>query len=723
MTKEVLRELNDVLINVSSALEAERSTIFLVNEKEETLESMMSQGIRNDLISMPLDCGIAGMVATTGKPEIKNDVSKCTYFNSYFDSITNFTTSKVVCTPIFNELDQVVGVIQSLNKIGGDFVKKDLKILKVFAETIALAFKNAKLYSSAEAIKNDIATLFKVSSSINSELDLTKLIKLIVQKASEITGSDRSSFFLYNEAEELLWTKYGEGLGNQVIKTKKGLAGFVARNKRPVIENNPYGNPHFDPSMDKKMNYHTKSLISIPVFGAKRKLIGVIQSMNKKNGVYSNKDLFILNGFASQISIAVQNSTMFEEISNIKNYLNILFENLDNGILTIDKDGIIKTVNKQFCEIIGTNQDELKGKHYKKLEGSHFSFLNYSDTTFVSGEKVRKLNIESVNSNNQKLVFNFNALPMKSKKGKNIGVINVIQDVTSEERVRENLTRYLPKHVINEIISKDDLSLFNGENKECTILFSDIRNFTSMTEQLEAKDTVKFLNSYFDVMLDSILKNNGVLDKLIGDAIMGTFGIPYTGPNDAKNALNTALEMIDSVKKVEWNEKLSYDLDIGIGIATGNVISGNIGATKRFEYTVIGDSVNLASRLESLTKFYGEKLLICETTYKKIADFFICREIDCIQVKGKRKPVTIYTILRKNDKPLTKREQVFLDLYSMGLNFYRNHDFTEARSYFSRTLMIKSYDRPSQILMSRCTDFIINPPEHSWSGTWAFYNK
>jgi len=107
----------------------------------------------------------------------------------------------------------------------------------------------------------------------------------------------------------------------------------------------------------------------------------------------------------------------------------------------------------------------------------------------------------------------------------------------------------------------------------------------------------------------------------------------------------------------------------------------------------------------------------------KIADFFICREIDCIQVKGKRKPVTIYTILRKNDKPLTKREQVFLDLYSMGLNFYRNHDFTEARSYFSRTLMIKSYDRPSQILMSRCTDFIINPPEHSWSGTWAFYNK
>jgi len=274
-----------------------------------------------------------------------------------------------------------------------------------------------------------------------------------------------------------LWTKFGEGLGSKIIKTKKGLASYVAKTKIPLIENNPYENPHFDQSVDAKMGYRTQSIISVPVFDASRKLIGVIQSINKKNGAFSNKELFILNGFAAQISIAIQNSTLFEEISNIKNYLNILFENLDNGILTIDKNGIIKTVNKRFCKIIGTKQEFLIGKYYKALEHKHFSFLDYSDYTFRSGEKFEKHHVESVD----KLVFDFNALPMKSKNGQNIGVINVIKDITSEERVRENLNRYLPQHVINEIINKDDLSLLNGQYRQCSILFSDIRNFTALT--------------------------------------------------------------------------------------------------------------------------------------------------------------------------------------------------------------------------------------------------
>lgn len=720
MRKEILIEINAVLINVSKALEAERTTVFLINEEEGTLESLISQGVRNNLITMPINCGIAGHVAAEGEYQIVNDVTSSEIFNPYFDRISGFKTKKLICTTIRNDLGEVIGVIQTLNKREGDFSTNDLKILNVFADAIALAIKNAKLYSSAEAIKNDITTLLKVSSSINSELDLSKLIQLIIQKTSEITHSDRSSFFLYNEEEEVLWTKYGEGLGEQIIKTKKGLASFVARSKRPLIENYPYENPHFDSTIDEKFGYQTNCIISVPVFDSARNLIGVIQSMNKKNGKFDNQDLFILNGFAAQISIAIQNSTLFEEISNIKNYLNILFENLDNGIMTIDKDGIVKTVNKRFCKIIGVPQNEIIGSHYKHFKSKHFSFLDYSDYTFMSGEKFEKLNIESVDSENNKLIFNFNSLPMKNKEGVNLGVIIVIQDVTSEERVRKNLTRYLPPHVINEIINKDDLSLFNGKYKNCTILFSDIRNFTSLTEQLEARDTVRFLNNYFDVMLDSILKNNGVLDKLIGDAIMATFGIPYSNESDEKNALNTALEMIDKLGKVEVPSGATHKLNIGIGIATGKVVSGNIGATKRFEYTVIGDSVNLAARLESLTKFYDQKIIICENTYDKLSSEFICREIDCIRVKGKQNAVTIYTVLGIKDKQISNKDKVFLDLYSVGLDYYRCQDFTEARSYFHRCLMLKSYDRPSQILSERCNEFIISPPSNSWSGTWAF---
>ncbi|MFK8007125.1 MAG: adenylate/guanylate cyclase domain-containing protein [Saprospiraceae bacterium] len=723
MRKEMFSEINRVLINISSALNVERSTVLLINEEKGTLDSLISQGIRNNLISMPQDCGIAGLVASTGKAQIVNEVSKREEFNPYYDSITGFKTIKILCTPIFTDSNQVIGVIQSLNKINGLFDKRDLEILQSFASVISLAIKNANLYASAEAIKNDISTLLKVSSSINSELDLTNLIKLIIQKASEITQSDRSSFFLLNEEEGFLWTKYAEGLGTKIIRTKKGLASLVAKTKRPLIENNPYSNPHFDKTIDVKLGYQTKSIVSIPVFNGSNKLLGVIQSINKKKGVFTNKDLFILNGFASQISIAVQNSTLFEEINEIKNYLNILFENLDNGILTIDKNGIIKTVNKRFCEIIGTNQNRLVGKYYKNLDHKYFSFLEYSDYTFRSGEKFEKQNVESLDLNNQKLVFNFNSLPMHNKRGKKLGVINVIQDITYEERVRENLNRYLPQHVINEIISKDDLSVFNGKYRTCTILFSDIRNFTSLAEELEAIDVVNFLNNYFDTMVDSVIKNNGVLDKLIGDAVMATFGIPYQNKNDASNSANTAMEMIQNLEYLNNVQNFHSKINIGIGIATGDVISGNIGSKKRFEYTVIGDSVNLASRLESLTKFYGTNILICENTFKKIETTFICREIDTIKVKGKQKPVSIYTIEKKITDTLSKEEELFLKFYSEGLNFYRKQKFNEAIKSFNQVLLFNSNDKPVQILLARCRDFIISPPENDWRGTWAFSKK
>lgn len=723
MRKEMLEEINAVLTNITQALKASRSTVFLINEESGSLDSLISQGIRNNLISMPLDCGIAGYTASTGDPQIVNDVRRNKRFNAYFDTVTGFNTKKILCTPIVTDSNRIVGVIQSLNKLEGDFDKQDLVILQSFADAIALAIKNANLYASAETIKNDITTLLKVSASINSELDLGSLIQLIIKKASEITQSDRSSFFLLDKEENILWTKFGEGLDDKIIKTNKGLAFHVATSKKPLIENNPYGNPHFDQSIDAKMGYVTNSIISIPVFSSSREIIGVIQSINKKNGEFSTKDLFILNGFASQISIAVQNSTLFEEINNIKNYLDILFENLDNGILTIDKEGIVKTVNKRFCDIIGLQSQELIGQYYKHLAEKHYAFLDYSDYTFQSGEKFEKQNIESVNAQDKKVVLNFNALPMKNKDGDNIGVINVIHDITSEERVKSNLNRYLPQHVINEIINKDDLSLFNGEYKRCSILFSDIRNFTSLTERLEAIEVVNFLNEYFDVMVDTIFEHNGVLDKLIGDAIMATFGIPYNSDKDAANAINTALKMIDSLEIVGGIERIQYELGMGIGIATGDVISGNIGSKKRFEYTVIGDAVNLAARLESLTKFYGLHLLVCGETAQSVSHLYRSREIDCIRAKGKQEPVNIYTILGRVGEVPAKDEQLFLDFYAKGLEAYRRRAFGKAEREFKKGLLFFPDDKPSQIMLDRCGKFKASPPEGNWNGTWDFLQK
>lgn len=723
MRTEMLYEINTILTHITQAVDAERSTVFLVDEAQQTLDSLVAQGIENNLISMPMDQGIAGRCASSQEAIIVNDISENRYFNAYFDQVTGYTTRKVICVPIWNEAQQVIGVVQSLNKLHGDFTPHEVTILQSFADAIALAIKNAQLYASAEAIKNDIATLLRVSSSINSELDLSSLIKMIITKASEITHSDRSSFFLLDREEDVLWTKFGEGLGSHIIKTSKGLAYRVAKSKQPLIENNPYGNPLFDQSVDQEMGYTTRSIISIPVFNATRDVIGVIQSMNKQDGEFTMQDLFILNGFASQISVAIQNSTLFEEISTIKNYLDILFENLDNGILTIDKDGRVKTVNRRCCEILGVPTEQLIGQHYRDLATRHYDFFAYSDHTLKHGEKFEKQNIETFNTHNKKLVLNFNSLPMKNQEGDNMGVINVIHDITSEERVKENLTRYLPQHVISEIIHNEDLSLFNGEYKRCSILFNDLRNFTNLTEKLAPFEVVNFLNRYFDVMVDFIFEHHGVLDKFIGDAIMATFGIPYNSDQDAANAIRASLKMIDNLHRVNDLGPLQVPLDMGIGIATGDVISGNIGSTKRFEYTVIGDSVNLASRLEGLTKVYGVNILICQDTYRVVADQFHCREIDCIKAKGKDEPVTIYTIVGSRQEPLNENQQALLTFYAQGLGHYRRRDFIAAEDAFRKALLFDEADRPAQVLLARCQEFQQHPPSGDWNGTWQFFQK
>jgi len=143
----------------------------------------------------------------------------------------------------------------------------------------------------------------------------------------------------------------------------------------------------------------------------------------------------------------------------------------------------------------------------------------------------------------------------------------------------------------------------------------------------------------------------------------------------------------------------------------------------RFEYTVIGNAVNLAARLESLTKFYGLRLIICENTFKKVAPLFHCREIDCIKAKGKQQSVTIYTILKKADMELSRPERAFLKCYADGLAFYRSRDFTSATNVFTKALTINPNDKPAQIFLDRCKDFELVPPNEDWSGTWAFSQK
>ena len=223
----------------------------------------------------------------------------------------------------------------------------------------------------------------------------------------------------------------------------------------------------------------------------------------------------------------------------------------------------------------------------------------------------------------------------------------LIYKFTTEEKekrfIKKAFSQYLSKPVIDQLLKNPKILKLGGEKKILTVLFSDIRNFTSLAEKISPEELVRFLNNYLTQMTEIILKNKGVVDKFIGDAIMAFWGAPIEEKNHPELACKTALEMIDELKR--FNKKSKIKINIGIGINTGEMIVGNMGSLKRFDYTVIGDAVNLASRLESLNKEFKTNIIISENVFKEIKDKFNCKYLGEIKVKGKEKPVKIYELV------------------------------------------------------------------------------
>jgi len=253
--------------------------------------------------------------------------------------------------------------------------------------------------------------------------------------------------------------------------------------------------------------------------------------------------------------------------------------------------------------------------------------------------------------------------------------------------LRDAFSSYLSADLLDQLIKNPDALTLGGESKELSILFSDIRGFTTISESMTPVALIKVLNRYFTPMTNAVLNNGGMLDKYIGDAVMAFFNAPVTIKNHADAACKSALEMIEELDKL--NEKFSQEglppIHIGIGINTAEVVVGNMGSDTRFNYTVIGDGVNLASRVEGLTKNYGVNILITEFTVAKLAGDFLYRLIEPVKVKGKDEAVLLYQLL-----PSTPENLTLVKLYNETLDIYREDRLQEAQKRFEE--LVKTYN-------------------------------
>ncbi|OCC15166.1 Adenylate cyclase [Dissulfuribacter thermophilus] len=296
--------------------------------------------------------------------------------------------------------------------------------------------------------------------------------------------------------------------------------------------------------------------------------------------------------------------------------------------------------------------------------------------------------------------------------------------LTFEEKkeIRRAFDRYVPRAVIEEILKNPQLLHLGGHKTELTVLFADIRGFTSLSETLDPEQLVYLLNNYLDHMTERVFKNHGLLDKYIGDAIMAVFGAPVPRDDHAYRACKTALEMLSCLEMVGsiWEKRGLKRPKIGIGINTGQMVIGNFGSHRRFDYTVIGDEVNLASRLEGLNKLYGTSIIIGENTQRYVDKKFLFRELDLVRVKGKKLPVRIFELIKEGeaDSELT----TLLSKFNKALEYYRKGNWSKALEAFQEILTIKPNDGPSKLFFSRCEILLKNPPK-TWDGIWTMKTK
>jgi len=296
---------------------------------------------------------------------------------------------------------------------------------------------------------------------------------------------------------------------------------------------------------------------------------------------------------------------------------------------------------------------------------------------------------------------------------------------TRQKRFIQNaFGTYLAPSVVKQLIDSPEKLELGGEKREITAFFSDLQGFTGISEKLAPDELVELLNEFLSEMTDIILANNGTVDKFEGDAIIAFFGAPNILLNHAETACATAIKMQKrlALLRKKWKKENKPELFMRTGLCTGKAVVGNMGSKNRMDYTMMGDTVNTAARLEGVNKLYGTYSLISETTYLSAGNNTIAREIDSINMAGKKKAVTIYELLGFNSK-LSENITKTTELYTNGLYIYRNRNWDKAAVCFQAALDLTPDDGPSITMLQRCHDFKRNPPDENWNSVFEINTK
>ena len=492
----------------------------------------------------------------------------------------------------------------------------------------------------------ELETLLDLTNTINSLDDLNELFFNVLTLSSSILNSAKGVVLLKNDVSNIfdpvsVFNIDEIKIKKQIFNTRSGFLSDLNKDKKSFIisQNNKFNHDLFDSSF---------CLVSPIIYD--KKLVGAIMLFDKetREGLcdFEKNDIKILDAISMQTSIAYQNVKLLESLKKSNKLNENIMSSITTGIIEVNLFGEIEFVNKEALRLLNREEEEVIGNHYMIIFEKNDQLLELIQKVESEQERVFENEFE-LKSIKRKISVNLSCSPVFDEKTSFSGIVIALDDLSKINKVKSTFKKYVSKNIVDKLLENEDSLNLGGTESEITILFSDIRGFTSMSEKLSPTEIVKLLNKYFKSMIDVVFKYNGTLDKIVGDELMVLYGVPLKGEDDTDNAVKTAIKMFQALDK--FNEKIVKEgykpFKIGIGINKGKAVSGNIGSEQQMNYTVIGDTINLGARLCSHAK--SGEILISSSVKGVISNDYPFKKIPSIEVKGKSKPIDVWLYKHK----------------------------------------------------------------------------
>ncbi len=674
-----------VMEQARELMQADRSTLFMLSKETGELWSKVATADGDTLmeIRIPANRGIAGYVASTGQPLNIPDAYKDPRFDPSTDKKTGYVTNNILCMPVFNSAGDLIGVTQLINKNPGSFTSSDEEFMRAFNIQAGIALENAKLFENVLIEKQYQKDILQSLSDAVISTDMQGRIVTINDAALALLGcplqhldSKNRQLWEYKLTGRYVWEVVP--IDSLQVRLQDSLTTATK---------------HYVPEQS----------LTVGLFESRQE--SQVKEEWKISRLQVQRDSSsVANADAPEFTNASLKLTRSEDNIYSGNGYREQPSNFQASLPRLsDESGIY------ILAIPKSDNPEV--------------YIPWNETPWDSNASTYLLK-EQVQQIERSINLTVN--PLTNPEGNVRGGLVVLEDISREKRMKTTMYRYLTPGVAEQVMALGEDSLMVSERKEVTILFSDIRGYTTLTENLGAAEVVSLLNKYFETMVEAVFNHEGTLDKFMGDALMAVFGAPLPlKENHAWMAVQSALDM--RLRLAEFNRSRILGnhplIRIGIGISSGEVVSGNIGSHKRMDYTVIGDGVNLSARLESATKEYGCDIILSEYTYNLCRDRILVRELDRIRVKGKNQAVSIYELIGEADMLLNDTTQRFLDFHTAARQAYINRDFQKALNYFHEAYYLKPNDPTVIAHIERSRNYLDNPPPESWDGVHTMTTK